>query len=172
MAMQINGSYGQTQTDYMEKVREKQAQKAKEAEKKAGEEKSGALSEPRDEYIRSEKSGKGPTGLYRVEQDENGNRKISYDDPKAASANGKAPKAEEDNKEEPETCVGDTNAVDREIRKLREKRQELEQQLQSASGDEKKTRELERKLAQVDQELSQKDNDAYRRQHTVFSAAK
>ena len=41
--------------------------------------------------------------------------------------------------------------------------------MQSASGDEKKVRELERKIAQVEQELSLKDNDTYRRQHTVFT---
>ena len=41
--------------------------------------------------------------------------------------------------------------------------------MQSASGDEKKVRELERKMAQVEQELNLKDNDTYRRQHTVFT---
>ena len=41
--------------------------------------------------------------------------------------------------------------------------------MQSASGDEKKIQELEKKLRQVEQELIQKDNDSYRRQHTVFS---
>lgn len=35
--------------------------------------------------------------------------------------------------------------------------------------DEAKARDLERQLAQVDSELSQKDNDAYRRQHTKFT---
>ena len=47
-----------------------------------------------------------------------------------------------------------------------EKKQQLEQQIRSASGDEKKIRELEKKLAQVENELSQKDNDTYRRQNT------
>lgn len=50
--------------------------KAKEAEKAAEEKKSGTLSEPQDEYISSEKSGKKPTGLYWVGKDENGSRKI------------------------------------------------------------------------------------------------
>ena len=35
--------------------------------------------------------------------------------------------------------------------------------------DEMKARELEKELAQVERELSRKDNDTYRRQHTVFS---
>ena len=45
---------------------------------------------------------------------------------------------------------------------------ELEQQIQSASGDEEKVKELEKKLTQVKQELSLKDNDTYRRKNTVF----
>ena len=70
MAMQVNGNYEHSRTDYAERVKEKQdaerAEKAKEAEKAAEEKKSGRLSEPQDEYISSEKSGKKPTGLYRV----------------------------------------------------------------------------------------------------------
>ena len=80
MAMQIQGNYDHSGADYAERVKEKQAaeraEKAKEAEKAAEEKNSGRLSEPKDEYISSEKSGNQPTGLYRVGQDENGNRKI------------------------------------------------------------------------------------------------
>lgn len=68
-----------------------------------------------------------------------------------------------------QNCVGNTDKVDQEIKKLKEKKQELEQQLRSACGDEKKIRELEKKLARAEQELSRKDNDAYRKQHSVFS---
>lgn len=73
-------------------------------------------------------------------------------------------------KKSEEKCVGNTDRVDREIRKLKEKKQQLMQQIRMASGDEEKVRELEKKLAQVESELSQKDNDSYRRQHTVFSS--
>lgn len=77
MAMQINGNYDHSRTDYAEKVKEKQAaEKAKEAENAAKRKNSGKLSEPQDEYISSEKSERKPTGLYRIGQDENGNRKI------------------------------------------------------------------------------------------------
>ena len=188
MAMQIHGNYDHSGTDYTERLKEKQAaeraEKAKEAEKaeKAAEEKNaGKMSEPRDEYISSEKSGQKPTGLYRVGQDENGNRKLFFDDPKAGHANGrgdrseesengKAPKAGGDSQGKPaEKCATNTDKVDREIKKLKEKKQELEQQIQSASGDEKKIRELEKKLAQVENELSQKDNDTYRRQNASVS---
>lgn len=160
MSMKISGNYETASNNYAEQVKEKQAaekaEKVKEAVRGAEEKSSGKLLEPQDEYISSQKSGKEPTGLYHVGKDEDGNPKVFYDDPKAAQG-------------EPEKCVGDTNAVDREIRNLKEKKQELEQQLLSASGDEKRVRELEKKLAQVEQELSQKDNDTYRRQHTVFS---
>lgn len=167
MAMQINENYDRFQTNYAEKVREKQAAdrvpKATEADSAADIKESRRLSELRDEYIGSEKSGKKPSGLYRVVEDENGNRQIFFEDPhKADRADGKE-------EPKPEICVGDTDKVEQEIRKLKEKKQQLEQKIQSASGDEKKIRELEKKLAQVEQELSQKDNDNYRRQHTVFS---
>ena len=205
MAMQVNGNYEHSRTDFAERVKEKQtvwrAEKAKEAEKAAEEKKSGKLSEPQDEYISSEKSGKKPTGLYRVGQDENGNRKIFFDDPKAGHADrkdgcsgegedGKAPKVSGGSQGKPEEkCVANTDKVDREIKKLKEKKQRLEQQIQSASGDEapfrhpsmsgsapsearvssnnkeNKIRELEKKLAQVENELSRKDNDTYRRQN-------
>ena len=209
MVMQVNGNYEHSRTDYAERVKEKQAaeraEKTKEAEKAAKEKKSGRLSEPQDEYISSEKSGKKPTGLYRVGQDENGNRKIFFDDPKADHADGKddrsgegedgkGPKVSGDNQGKPaEKCVTNTDKVDREIKKLKEKKQQLEQQIQSASGDEapfghpsmpgsapakarvsgnnkeKEIRELEKKLAQVENELSQKDNDTYRRQNASVS---
>ncbi len=159
MAMQIHGNYDHSGADYAERVKEKQdaerAEKAKEAEKAAEEKNAGKLSEPRDEYISSEKSGQKPTGLYRVGQDENGNRKIFFDDPKAGRANGKddrseesedgkAPEVGEDSQGKPaEKCVTNTDKVDREIKKLKEKKQQLKQQIQSAFGDEKKIRELD-----------------------------
>ena len=185
MAMQIHGNYDHSGTDYAEKVKEKQAaeraEKAKEAEKAAEGKKSGRLPEPQDEYISSEKSGQKSIGLYRVGQDENGNRKIFFDAPKADHATGKgdrsgesedgeAPKISGDGQGKPtENCVTNTDKADREIKKLKEKKQQLEQQIQSASGDEKKIRELEEKLAQVENELSQKDNDTYRRQNASVS---
>ncbi len=88
MAMKIYGNYDYSQTNYAEKVKEKQAaeqtQRATEAEKAANAKESSDLPEPRDEYISGEKLGKKPNGLYRVGQDENGNRKIFYDDPNKA----------------------------------------------------------------------------------------
>ena len=62
MAMQINGNYDNSRTDYAERVKEKQAaeraEKAKEAEKAAEEKGPAKPPEPQDEDISSEKSGK------------------------------------------------------------------------------------------------------------------
>lgn len=203
---EINQNYDRSRTDYSERVKEKQAaersEKAKEAEKAAEGKSSGKLFAPQDEYISSERSGKKPTGLYQVGRDENGNRKIFFDDPKTAHANeagewkaekdrsresadGKDPKVSGNGQGKPEEkCVTDTDKVDREIKNLKEKKQQLEQQIRSVSGDEapfghpsmpsgnnkeNKIRELEKKLAQVENELSQKDNDTYRRQNASVS---
>lgn len=173
MEMRISGNYDNVQAGYAERVKEKQAaEMTKEAKKADTETAPKALSEPRDEYISSEKSGKEPAGLYRLGHDGNGSRKIFFDDPNRSDrTEGKEqPKADGSRPGKPsEKCVTDTDKVDREIEKLKEKKQQLEQQIRSASGDEKKVRELERKLAQVESELSQKDNDTYRRQNASVS---
>lgn len=160
MSMNINGNYSHSQTNYAEQLKEKQslakAEKAEEDKKNLNE---GKISDKtdisHDEYINSEKAPARRSGLYRVGKDENGNRKVFFDDPKKAG-------------EPAEKCTGNTDEVDKEIQRLKEKKQQLEQQIQSAAGDEQKVKELENKLAQVESELSQKDNEAYRRQHTSF----
>lgn len=161
MALEINGSYS-TQTGYLDRLREEQPL-----------DKTGKTQEPReekipaqDEYISREQSGAKPTGLYWIGEDENGKRKIFYDDPKKPKP---ADAKEMPDEKAEEKCTGDTGKVDREIEQLKEKKKQLEQQIQSAGGDGKKVQELERKLAQVENELSQKDNDTYRRNNTIFS---
>lgn len=193
MSMKVKESYGHAQADYVEQLKAKQepcrSDKAKEAGKAAGGEKeSDRPSVPQDEYVSSEKSGAKPSGLYRLGQDEHGNRKIFFEDPKKsgqaegaghpfakpeAPEEGKKPGAKPANPDNPgdkeEKCVGNTNRVEQEIRKLKQEKKTLEQQIRSASGQEEKVEELEKKLAQVESELSQKDNDTYRRQHTDFT---
>ncbi|MDE7198703.1 MAG: hypothetical protein K2O15_07445 [Lachnospiraceae bacterium] len=176
MSMEINGGYNHSTTKYVEEAMRKKAadsaENAKAADRAEGSREPAKAAQPQDEYINSEKAGAKPAGLYRVGQDENGNRKIFYDDPKKSrNADGREqPKAEGDAPAEPgEKCTTDTDKVDREIRKLKEKKQQLERQLRSAAGDEKKTGELEKKLAQVESELGQKDTDTYRRQHASVS---
>lgn len=153
MSMEINERYGQYQTDYAEQLKAEQ-EKAKGIEKVQDDEKaSDKIPVPHDEYISSEKSGAKPSGLYRLGQDEDGKKKVVFDNPEKPA----------------EKCTSNTDKVDREIEKLKEKKQQLEQQIQSAVGDESKIKELEKKLAQVESELSQKDNDGYRRQNASFS---
>ena len=81
-----------------------------------------------------EKSGEKPNGLYHVGQDENGNRKIFYNDPKKtykADGSGKdedkkMPKVNEDVPDnDEEICVGNTDKVEREIRELKQKKEKL-----------------------------------------------
>ena len=79
----------------------------------------------------------------------------------------KAADGKEKESEKTESCTGSTDKVDREIKKLKKKKEQLEQQIQSAT-DEEKIKRLERELSQVEGELRQKDNEAYRRQHTEF----
>lgn len=69
--------------------------------------------------------------------------------------------------EDSQTTTMDTDIVDSEIEKLKNKKAQLEHQLYSADALKKK--ELEQQLRLVDAELAQKNNDAYRRQNAVVS---
>ncbi len=114
-----------------------------------------------DEYIPSDKKEKQAIGLYQLKYSEDGTPKISFDNPRKKAADNKEAKQEE-------KCTGNTDKVEQEIRKLKEEKKQLEQKLRMAS-DPQKTKDLEKQLANIEQELQQKDNDTYRRQHTVFS---
>ena len=131
-----------------------------------------------DEYVPEEPQE--PSGRYWMGRDEDGQTKIYFDAPeRAADAPGQpedAPEAEEpkqagqgakgpEGKKE-EVWEGNTDKVDREIEKLKKKKEDLEQRLNTET-DEAKIKDLERQLAQVDRELKQKDNDTYRRQQTT-----
>ena len=156
MSMKIGENYPGCSTEYFEKMQPK-AEPVKETENQVN---GNSMLVPKDEYISSEKSGNKPSGLYRMGQDENGNPKVLYDDPKKVQKKSATGKAEE--------CTTNTDAVDREIEKLKEEKRQLEQQIQAETDDEK-VKELEKKLAQVEAELNQKNNDTYRRQNAVVS---
>ena len=96
-----------------------------------------------------------PSGRYWMGRDEDGRAKIFFDGPEGKKDRG-------------ETWECNTDKVDREIEKLKKKRQELEQRLDTET-DEAKIEDLERQLAQVERELRQKDNDAYRKRNAVFT---
>ncbi len=149
------------------------------AVRRPGEEDPARPAEPRrDEYVPEEK--REPSGRYWLGRDGDGQPRIYFDDPQRAAdapeqpADGpeqdrgaKGPE-KKDRDKKAERCTGDTGKVDREIEKLKRKRAELEQRL-NTERDEAKRENLEQQLAQVEQELRQKDNDGYRRRHTVFS---
>ncbi len=100
--------------------------------------------------------GKDADGPVQGKDAEGPERDREADDPEKKDSSRKA-----------ERCTGNTDKVDREIEKLKKKKEELEGQI-SSETDETKLKELERKLAKVESELRQKDNDTYRRQHATF----
>lgn len=115
-------------------------------------------------YIPSENDE--PIGLYRLAEDEDGNPIIDFD--KAEDGGGSPEKSKKDDPEKKaESCICNTDKVDREIKRLKEKQEQFEQRLRSAEGE--AARQLEKQLKSVSAELAQKDNDTYRRQQAIFS---
>lgn len=125
-----------------------------------------------------------PSGRYWIGRGEDGSPEVRFDGPvpqSPAPDHPEPPEGPEPDAAEPpeaegapgrgrkaECCTGNTDAVDREIERLKQKKACLEQQL-NAEPDGQKRETLERRLEQVENELRQKDNDAYRRLHTRFS---
>jgi len=168
MSMEISSNYKDYKNEYLERAQTEQDKVKRTSQEQRAEDKSEGVPILKDEYISSEKSGSKPSGLYRLGQDENGNLKVMYDDPKrAAKAKDVQPKEEPAKKAE--KCTTNTDNVDREIEKLKEEKKQLEQQIKAAAGDKEKAKVLEKKLAQIEGQLSQKDNDTYRRQNAVIS---
>lgn len=187
MSMEISGRYSQYQMKYAERLKAEQAKAGGTEKGQQNEKASDKVPVLHDEYLSSEKSDAKPSGLYRLEQDENGRKKVIFDNPKKSgnAAKKEQPGLNPDRSEKDEDsgqpkvkpadpektankCTANTDKVDREIKELKEKKKTLEQQIKSASGNEKEVKELENKLAQIESELSQKDNDTYRRQHSTF----
>ena len=168
MSMEISSNYKDYKNEYLDRVQTGQDKVKEASQDQRGEDKNEGIPVPKDEYISSEKSGSKPSGLYRLGQDENGNPKVMYDDPKrVAKAKDVQPKEEPAKKAE--KCTTNTDNVDRKIEKLKEEKKQLEQQIKAAAGDKEKVKVLEKKLAQIEGQLSQKDNDTYRRQNAVIS---
>ena len=168
MSMEISSNYKDYKNEYLERAQTEQDKVKRTSQEQRAEDKCEGVPILKDEYISSEKSGSKPSGLYRLRQDENGNLKVMYDDPKrAAKAKDVQPKEEPAKKAE--KCTTNTDNVDREIEKLKEEKKQLEQQIKAAAGDKEKAKVLEKKLAQIEGQLSQKDNDTYRRQNAVIS---
>lgn len=126
-----------------------------------------------DQYIPEEAHV--PTSLYWTGKDEDGQPTIFFDAPEETTAPGVRPEALEEQQpvkqapaKQAEKLTGNTDQVDQEIRKLRGEKETLQQQI-NREPDEQKRKVLEQKLAKVERALQQKDNDSYRRQHTVFT---
>lgn len=168
MSMEISGNYKDYKNEYLERAQTEQDKVKRTSQEQRAEDKSEGVPIPKDEYISSEKSSSKPSGLYRLGQDENGNSKVIYDDPKRA-AKAKDVQPKEEPAKQAEKCTTNTDNVDREIEKLKEEKKQLEQQIKAAAGDKEKAKVLEKKLAQIEGQLSQKDNDTYRRQNAVIS---
>ena len=152
MSMEISSNYKDYKNEYLDRVQTGQDKVKESSQDQRGEDKNEGIPVPKDEYISSEKSGSKPSGLYRLGQDENGNPKVMYDDPKrVAKAKDVQPKEEPAKKAE--KCTTNTDNVDREIEKLKEEKKQLEQQIKAAAGDKEKVKVLEKKLAQIEGEL-------------------
>ena len=111
MAMQINGNYENFQTNYAEMAKETQNARNTERDRETETKGAAKLSEPQDEYVSSRKSEKESTGLYRLEQNEDGSREIIFDDlNKPAQTDEKEETKESSNNPEKagEKCVGNT----------------------------------------------------------------
>ena len=85
------------------------------------------------------------------------------DAPDAASKN----KPEKIGQKPEEKTTINTDDVDREIKQLKERKSQIEQQLQ-AEQDEQRKPALEKELKTIESMLSFKDNDAYRRQNAIM----
>ena len=167
MSMEISNRYG---LDYIHKAQTEQTAKATERAEEAAKSKE----KDKPEYISSEKSGKKPSGLYHMEQDKNGNPKIIFDTAKKAEeAESEQPKGAElkevSDNDRVKVTIGNMDKVKNEIKKLKEVKKQLEQQLKMAAGNEQKTKELKAKLAQVEAELSVKDTAEYKKQHAEYT---
>ncbi|MCM1328174.1 MAG: hypothetical protein NC253_01920 [Ruminococcus sp.] len=144
----VNGAYGVKSAENAENRRENVPEEEK-------------YSHGRDEYVPGEEDT--PIGLYSVSEDGDGGMSVEYD--MAEKSPEKAADGEKSQKSE--SCTCNTDRVDREIEKLREKQEQLEEELRSTEGE--KAEQLKKQLESVSAELALKDNDTYRRQNAVFS---
>ena len=140
---------------------------------------------PQDEYIPSGNSAETPSGVYTPEPSENARAAKGSESPTSPeapkeSATGagedeksveeeKAATSESDKKDKGTLCTTNTDRVDSEISKLKEKRIQLEKRLQGTPADENQLEDLKKELSQLEAELSEKDNDAYRKQNATYT---
>lgn len=113
-----------------------------------------------------------PSGRYTVSHDADGTPTIKFDAIAKEQAQP-SPNTDTENENKPKivkTTVN-TDAVDREIEKLKQTLQETKQKLASANSSEEKEV-LQNQIQALETELKQKDNDTYRRQHMQITEQK
>lgn len=109
------------------------------------------------------------TGIYHPSADDTGTK----DDPAGSGAPQKADGSGSPEDEPKITqCTTNTDKVDAEIKRLKEEKKQILQQLRKADGDAERQAALEKRLAQLEAELQLKDNDAYRKQHATHTTGK
>lgn len=110
-----------------------------------------------DEY--EPETGEPSPGVYSVEPDGAGGRRVEF---RPYSGDGA------------EQTTANTDRVDGELRQLKQRQATLEQKLSRAEeggAEERELEQLRKQLEAVRSELTQKDNDAYRKGHAVFTDA-
>ena len=146
----------------------------------------GIQGELMDRYAPDEPAVK--AGLYRKVKGQDGNPTLRFDDPQKAKEKGEkdlspaeqaaeeekaakekkaAEEKEAEKKAETKTTTNTTDRVDREIKELREKIEDVSQELRTAVGEQ--AEKLEQQLLLDKIELRLKDNDTYRRAHSQVS---
>ena len=177
----LSGAIPSLQADRQEKM--DTASAVEQAKDKLGPASETRLSAVRmDEYVPGENPV--PIGLYQVTQDGDGSRKVIFDAPAKEEGEPKTvPEAPEppeeetpadasekaDKKVKSESCTCNTDRVDREIKRLKEKQKELELKVSRCKENPDERAKLEHQLARVESELRVKDTDFYRRQHAQFT---
>ncbi len=112
------------------------------------------------------------SGIYAVSHDVDGTPTIKFDDVvKEGIQASPHTNAENENKPKLVKTTVNTDAVDREIEKLKKTLQETKQKLSSANNPETKEV-LQNEIQALEAELKQKDNDTYRRQHMQITEQK
>lgn len=166
-------------TDHLQKLQS--VNTVSNAQDRAKTEEQQNVAKPRyDEYIKSNNTATDSTGIYRLAKDKQGNARILYDSPNqqnkavdgAENNQSNNPAGGPDGAKDGKTIMKstvNTDKVDAEIKRLKEKKQELEQQIQQAAGDSDKVQRLRQRLSDIENELRVKDNDNYRKQHASYT---
>lgn len=125
-----------------------------------------------DEYGKNDKEVPS-AGIYSVEKDENEKSSIVFDGLKKPSQQSAAPAKPPSEAGEPEImqCTVNTDKVYAKIKKMKEQKQNIQQQLKQAENPEEKAT-LQKQLANIETELRAKDKGAYRRQNASYTYSK